>query len=377
MASNTTPPQSPTAWMKYRYGGWIDDIPEITNNGIYTLHNVWSETNNAYKITSPTSTKGEIFVIEYRNKNVYWDKDLPGSGLLIYRIDPNIGAGGWGGNAGGPPDELYIYRPGGVLNMAADGSLGGAYFSSQSGRTNFNNVSNPSCFLSSNTSNPGGTGLPGGIAILNIGPSGEETMTFEVDFSMINTRLHVSTNTLIFRSIPIGTTSEPQAITVYGDDLAYDISYEITSNNDGLFTVEETDWTPAAGGILTIRFTPETTKIQTARLLISSAGATSQAVTLKAQGSSVGIDDITTGLKSIEIYPNPTTGELRVESGKLRVESVEVFDVVGNLAAIPSPNWRGGTEGRGEMNISHLPPGIYFIRIRTEQGVVVKKLIKR
>jgi M6 family metalloprotease-like protein len=379
MAGNTNPPQSTTAYMKWKYGGWIDNIPEITGKGTYTLHNVWSETNNAYKIVSPNSTKGEFFVIEYRDKRVYWDKDLSGSGLIIYRINP-----GETGNAGGPPDEVYIYRPNGKTNMANDGSLGGAYFSSQSGRTTFNNVSNPSCFLSSNT-NPGGPGNPGGIAIFDISESGGETMTFKVDFSLVNTELHVTPNILSFPNILLGTTSEPQTITVSGTDLAYPIYYEKAGGNNELFTIEEIDWNPITGGILSVKFTPEEAKIFIVRLIIRSAGAMSQTITLKASGTTVGIDDISTG--NIMVYPNPTKGELRVESGEWRVENVEIFDVMGkkqkaesrmqneNLTVLttPCPLQRRGIT----YDLTVLPPGIYFIRITTGNGIVTKKVIKQ
>jgi len=379
MASNTTPPQSPTAWMKHRYGGWIENIPEITENGVFTLNNVWSETNNAYKIMSPNSTEGEFFVIEYRNRNVFWDKDLPGSGLIIYRINPTVGSEFWGGNADGPPDELYIYRAGGKSNMANDGGLGGAVFSKQSGRTNFNNVSNPSCFLSNDR--------PGGIAFYNVGASGEETMTFEVDFSLINTQLYVSPNTLTFRSVPIGTTSEPQTITVCGDDLAFDIKYETVDVHGEFFTVEEADdWNPATGGTLAVKFTPESNNIVTARLTVSSPGATSQTVTLKAQGANVAINDISTGLESIRIYPNPTTGEVRVTSNQLQVTDVGIFDVFGRtVGAHPCgrteittpPFWHPSNNG-GEftLDISNVPSGIFFVRIQTENGVIVRKVVK-
>ena len=36
----------------------------------------------------------------------------PRSGLVAYRINTEAG----NGNAQGPPDELYVYRPGGNLN---------------------------------------------------------------------------------------------------------------------------------------------------------------------------------------------------------------------------------------------------------------------
>jgi len=165
MASNTNFPQSSTAWVKYRYGGWISSIPEITQSGTYTLNNVWSATDNAYRINSPNSST-EFFIVEYRNTDVFWDSGIPGSGLIIYRVNQSLG-----GNANGPPDELYVFRPDGTNNIT-DGVIYSAHFSSQVGRTAFNNTSNPPCFLSNN--------LPANIHIRNIGASGGATMSFEV-----------------------------------------------------------------------------------------------------------------------------------------------------------------------------------------------------
>ena len=168
MCANATPPQSSTAYIKYKYGGWINSIPEIRTGGTYTLNNVMSPTNNAYKIASPNSST-EYFVVEYRDRSIYWESGLPGSGLLIYRVNTLVG-----GNSNGPPDELYIFRPGGT-NNTNNGNLSSAYFSSQSGRTAFNDSTNPPCFLSNNQ--------PGGINISNISASGGETMTFVVNMS--------------------------------------------------------------------------------------------------------------------------------------------------------------------------------------------------
>lgn len=84
---NSIPAQSMSTYMKYRYGGWVDNIPEITEGGVYTLNTPWSETNNAYKIASPNSSY-EYFIVEYRNKNHYYENKLPGEGILIYRINP-------------------------------------------------------------------------------------------------------------------------------------------------------------------------------------------------------------------------------------------------------------------------------------------------
>ncbi|MDR0206345.1 MAG: M6 family metalloprotease domain-containing protein [Bacteroidales bacterium] len=164
MASDGNPPQSSTAYVKWKYGGWIDGIPEIKQNGTYTLNNVLSPTNYAYKIASPNSAT-EYFVIEYRDNTLYYDSRAPGRGIIIYRINPALN-----GNADGPPDELYVFRPGGS-NNTVNGTINSAHFSSNTGRTTFNDTSNPPCFLANNT--------PGGIHIRNIGLVGT-TMSFEV-----------------------------------------------------------------------------------------------------------------------------------------------------------------------------------------------------
>ncbi|MCL2042178.1 MAG: M6 family metalloprotease domain-containing protein [Bacteroidales bacterium] len=84
-------------------------------------------------------------------------------------------------------------------------------------------------------------------------------------------------------------------------------------------------------------------------------------------------DDVKTdNYPSLRIYPNPTSGELRVTSYKLQVTSVEIFDVFGRTCNVSCV-----TCNENEMSISFLPAGIYFIRITTENGMVTRKVIKQ
>ena len=166
MSNDMNPPQSISAYAKYRYTDWVPEIPTIITSGTFTLNPVTThKKNHAYKILSPNSSF-EYFVVEYRNNTTgLTDSELPGAGLLIYRVNPNLY-----GNASGPPDEMYVFRPFGTTTV--DGSITNAYFSLQSDRTSFNNITNPHSFLSS--------GLPASIDIFNIGYAGE-TITFSVD----------------------------------------------------------------------------------------------------------------------------------------------------------------------------------------------------
>lgn len=149
MENNATPPQHCGAYMKMKYGHWIDEIPEITQPGTYTLNPISSSSpdNVAYKIAS--SDPDQYYVLEYRDNTSLFETALPGSGLLIYRIDTRFD-----GNAGydasnGIFDEVYIFRPGGSVSQ--DGSLYNAYFSSNVGRTEFNSSTEAYPFFTDGT----------------------------------------------------------------------------------------------------------------------------------------------------------------------------------------------------------------------------------
>jgi hypothetical protein len=79
------------------------------------------------------------------------------------------------------------------------------------------------------------------------------------------------------------------------------------------------------------------------------------------------------GTESILIYPNPTTGEIRVESGNLRVENVEIYSVIGKKVLTTQVSQ---ISPETVINISHLTAGVYFLKISTEAGEVIKKVLK-
>ena len=159
------------AYMKWKYTGnsWIASMPAITTSGTYTLHPLSSATNNSYTIASPYSSS-QYFVVEYRRKTGNYESSVPGSGLLVYRIDPSVG-----GNASGPPDEVYIYRPGGT--RTTNGTPGSAYFSAGIHRTKINGQTNPTPFLQD--------GSAGGLEIFNI-TAADSTISFTVNVINLN-----------------------------------------------------------------------------------------------------------------------------------------------------------------------------------------------
>jgi M6 family metalloprotease-like protein len=169
MASDTNPPQHMGAWMKYRYGQWFTEIPSITESGTYTLSPLASSaTNNFYRI--PSWRTNEYYLVEYRKPAGLYDSTLPGMGLLVYRLNTAES-----GNAQGPPDELYIYRPFGY-NTTTNGALSMAAFSEQTGRVEISEATSPFGFMSNNSS--------GGLNLYDVGFAGD-TISFKVKISDI------------------------------------------------------------------------------------------------------------------------------------------------------------------------------------------------
>ena len=81
----------------------------------------------------------------------------------------------------------------------------------------------------------------------------------------------------------------------------------------------------------------------------------------------------------LTVYPNPTTGELRIENGELRIDNVEVFDVYGKIHLSPVTRHSSRVTRHPSpvtINISHLPAGLYFVKITTEAGIAMRKVIK-
>ena len=95
--------------------------------------------------------------------------------------------------------------------------------------------------------------------------------------------------------------------------------------------------------------------------------------------------------QEITVKPNPTTGKLQVTSYELQVNNIEIYNVVGQKAPFNSPEggkysppWKLSgaevSEGLGEatitIDVSHLANGMYFLKIQTESGIVMKKFVK-
>jgi len=83
---------------------------------------------------------------------------------------------------------------------------------------------------------------------------------------------------------------------------------------------------------------------------------------------------------SIRIYPNPAHKILTIALSKAKgtatkIEAVEIYDIYGRKVSNVIAN-RVKQSNNITINISTLQKGIYFIKLRTEKEIVVKKIIK-
>jgi len=83
--------------------------------------------------------------------------------------------------------------------------------------------------------------------------------------------------------------------------------------------------------------------------------------------------------ENIKIHPNPTTGELTITYSPPAgawggINNVEVFDIYGKKYECTMARRH---EGETLIDISHLSAGIYFIKVKTDAGEVVKKTVKQ
>lgn len=73
----------------------------------------------------------------------------------------------------------------------------------------------------------------------------------------------------------------------------------------------------------------------------------------------------------IQIYPNPVTEYFSVKTkGNDKIQTVKIFDASGKLI-------RNITNATDKINVSDISSGIYFIRIKTDKGEHLGKIIKK
>jgi len=74
--------------------------------------------------------------------------------------------------------------------------------------------------------------------------------------------------------------------------------------------------------------------------------------------------------EELNIYPNPALYVINFENNSM-YESIEIFDLKGKIY------YQDIYSNSTQINISSFPPGIYICKIKSQSGILIKKILKQ
>ncbi|MDR0835542.1 MAG: T9SS type A sorting domain-containing protein, partial [Tannerella sp.] len=80
--------------------------------------------------------------------------------------------------------------------------------------------------------------------------------------------------------------------------------------------------------------------------------------------------------ETINIFPNPVENELFIRSEQ-QIEKVVILDISGRVVVSTGLTTVGVTEHSQSINVSHLPKGLYFVKIFAGNQSITNKIIKK
>ncbi|MFT6971125.1 MAG: hypothetical protein ACJAXX_001693 [Roseivirga sp.] len=141
------------------------------------------------------------------------------------------------------------------------------------------------------------------------------------------------------------------------------------------FSIDKNSFTLASGNseTITVTFTPSEGKSYTGQISISSS-AGNETINIVGIGAIVtSIDDDIVDENEVNLYPNPSTEWVTIDltSAPLMIPDVSIIDM--NGVAIWSKTKVASR--RLNVNVSNYPAGTYIVKVASEKGTVLKKLI--
>lgn len=107
----------------------------------------------------------------------------------------------------------------------------------------------------------------------------------------------------------------------------------------------------------------------------SSLTSSSPTITETSLCFTVGENEVAVDENLIAVYPNPAREELKIKNAELKIENVEVYSSVGEK--LFSQKLKANSQQQQiSINVSSLTSGVYFVRIKTEEGLTVKRFVK-
>lgn len=190
------------------------------------------------------------------------------------------------------------------------------------------------------------------------------------DISVTSPSIVVNPSILAFSDGIVGTASDPQIVTITGNELldsitvAANLPFNISS--DGV-SWDTTCMLNSNGGNLYVRFYPQGSGAKSDVIQLTSTGITEK---IALHGAITGIEDITKA--GISAYPNPFSDELIIEL----IGGGETLSVVN---AIGYENYSVNIpKGSNQLSIptSKWSRGVYFVRVKQNNVIKVLKVVK-
>lgn len=153
--------------------------------------------------------------------------------------------------------------------------------------------------------------------------------------------------------------------------------FTVTTNTDWV-AESDVSWcsvTPGGSGNGTITATYTENPAagsRTAQITVTGDGPITQVVTVTQDGSGLGIESLAE--RAFRIYPNPTSGVFTLiprEVSNLNMELC-VLDLTGKV--LHEEILSGATSYR--FNISHLPEGLYFVRLKDGEKTATQRVVR-
>ena len=180
--------------------------------------------------------------------------------------------------------------------------------------------------------------------------------------SVIDLEVEVLSNTSVFvTATPNEETSEYHYILIekaYADSIGVDSTMQILHEDPyALYDIDEWEW-------IDLSAKTEFYAIAQGKNVNGEWGEITKVEFVTSMESTAELVD-----NNFNIYPNPVKDKLYIETEE-EVEEVVVYDIFGRRQVTETPSHQGS------IDISELNSGVYFVKIKTENGEVVKRFIK-
>ncbi|HLG34155.1 MAG TPA: T9SS type A sorting domain-containing protein [Bacteroidia bacterium] len=124
----------------------------------------------------------------------------------------------------------------------------------------------------------------------------------------------------------------------------------------------------------TTQVTNVSTSVFATNTIVTTAATTVTAVdTVVTLCSSVGVIEINNRENAIPFFPNPATTEIRIKNQESRIKSIEIYNVLGEKMF--SRDVTAGNTDVLTINTAAFTAGIYFVSIKTTEGIETRKLV--